>query len=175
MPIPQCSATDISTKRNAQECFLTPHSFGDVLPNSWLGGWSACNFGLAITSTTSMPSRCICKNKLKKRTAALCHSYKRWKTLDSVQCRNAITWFSVQSATTRTRQCGTLCALATIKKTHSWATIVEQQWELIMMEDLAVVVSGISRAIGSPKMRRTSWEPKKFQSMVELYLNLKYQ
>ena len=175
MPTPQCSETDISTKRNAQECFLTPHSFGDVPQNSWLDGWSACNSGLAITFTTSTPYQCICKNKPKKHTAVQYHLYKQWKTLDFVQYKNAITWFSVQSATTLTQLCGTSCALATIKKTHSWATIVEQQWDHIMMDASAVVVFGISRAIGSPRMRRTSWEPKKFQSMVELYLNQKYQ
>ena len=106
MPTHQCSAIDISVKKDDLNYSRSCHTSGVVFLSSLLRGCSAWTSGQDITSTTRVLSTCTSKMKPKKHIEGRCLSSRQWKMSDSVQSKSATTWFWKQFAITLNRKLG---------------------------------------------------------------------
>ena len=161
-PIHLCSATDISVRKDDQNCSQKCPIYGVDFPNSQSPGSCAWTFGQGITSTLRAPSLHISKKKRERLTVARCLSSKQWKMSGSARFRNATLWFWRLSATTRSQRRLIFSDLATTRKTHSWVTTGAQRWEIITTVGSERLVCSISSQIADLKMSVTWWEAKKF-------------
>ena len=151
----QCSAIDISTKKDDQNYSQRCLIYGVVFLNSLLLGSVAWTSGPVTTSTTRVLLTCTCKRKPKKHIEEHCLSFRRWKMSDSAQSKNAITWFWKQFVTMQIQRFGMSSGLVTIRKTISWVTIEEQQWGIITMDDLVLQDSSGWKVIVDQKTSAT--------------------
>ena len=160
MLIHQCIKIEISIKKEDQEYLMIDHSCMVDFQNYSLSGWLLCSFGVDGLYGIDMLWLFIIKRGPLKDIEKLYHSCKLWRMSTMLPWQSVIIWYSKLYVIAQIHLNSNSLELDLIKMIISLQQFKDLLWDMVMMEDLEQVDTGISNHKEDQKMRMALLDSK---------------